>query len=188
MGAVERDDIWRVYAWPETCTRANFVVTADGYVSGTDGRSGSISTPADREVFRALRAGCDAVVVGAGTVRAEGYRPVRVHPDWQPYRAAPPPVLIVVTRSGDVSVDGALTTDLDHLPTLLADHPKALCEGGPGLFSQLLEAGRIDQLALTIAPHLGGHGRLLPEGVGARLRLLHQHAALDTVMTLWEVS
>ena len=53
--------------------RVNFVSTLDGAVSGADGRSGSINTPADHRVFRVLRELADAVVVGAGTVRAEGY-------------------------------------------------------------------------------------------------------------------
>jgi riboflavin biosynthesis pyrimidine reductase len=50
----------------------NMVCTADGRAS-VGGRSGPIGNRADREMFHALRAAVDAVLVGAGTVRAEGY-------------------------------------------------------------------------------------------------------------------
>jgi riboflavin biosynthesis pyrimidine reductase len=53
--------------------RANFVSTLDGAATGANGRSGSINTEADGVVFRLLRRLSDVVVVGAGTVRTEGY-------------------------------------------------------------------------------------------------------------------
>ncbi len=63
------------YAAPAPWLRANLAVTLDGAVAGPDGRSGSINNVADHVVFGVLRDWCDAVVVGAGTARAEGYRP-----------------------------------------------------------------------------------------------------------------
>ena len=68
--------------------RANFVSTLDGAATGPDGRSGSINTGADREVFALLRALADVVVVGAGTARAEGYRRVVTRTKWRDRRAA----------------------------------------------------------------------------------------------------
>lgn len=63
-----------VYAPPEgPWLRANFVSTLDGAATGANGRSGSINTEADGVVFRLLRRLSDVVVVGAGTVRTEGY-------------------------------------------------------------------------------------------------------------------
>jgi len=50
----------------------NMVETADGRAT-LSGRSGPVSGAADRELFHALRASCDGVLVGAGTVRAEHY-------------------------------------------------------------------------------------------------------------------
>ncbi len=52
-----------------------FVSTADG-AAAVGGRSGPLGGDGDREVFRAVRAVADVVVVGAGTVRAERYGPV----------------------------------------------------------------------------------------------------------------
>jgi riboflavin-specific deaminase-like protein len=50
----------------------NMASTADGRAS-LGGRSGPIGGRGDRELFHALRAAVDAVLVGAGTVRAERY-------------------------------------------------------------------------------------------------------------------
>ena len=40
----------------------------------------------------------------------------------------------------------------------LSDSAVVLCEGGPGLNSQLAEVGRIDDLNLTVAPLIAGGG------------------------------
>lgn len=52
--------------------RANFVISLDGAVE-VGGRSAPLGSQADRAVFMTLRALCDVILVGAGTVRAEGY-------------------------------------------------------------------------------------------------------------------
>ncbi len=51
----------------------NMVTTADGAATVAQ-RTAPISNPADRQLFHELRAHVDAVLVGAGTVRAERYR------------------------------------------------------------------------------------------------------------------
>src|SRR4051812_16839170 len=52
--------------------RVNFVASIDG--AATDhGLSGGLSGPADKRVFDLLRRLSDVILVGAGTVRAEGY-------------------------------------------------------------------------------------------------------------------
>ncbi|SDO88184.1 Pyrimidine reductase, riboflavin biosynthesis [Pedococcus dokdonensis] len=75
--------------------RANFVATLDGAANGPDNKSGSINTDADHIVFDLLRRLTDVVVVGAGTVRAEGYPSLRAEDP----RA---PVLMVVSHQGAV--------------------------------------------------------------------------------------
>jgi riboflavin biosynthesis pyrimidine reductase len=59
--------------------RVNFVSSADGAVS-VGGRSAGLQTAGDNRIFTALRDLADAVVVGAGTANAEGYRPARRSP------------------------------------------------------------------------------------------------------------
>ena len=57
--------------------RVNFVASIDG--AATDhGLSGGLSGEADKRVFNILRTLCDVVLVGAGTMRAEGYGPMRL--------------------------------------------------------------------------------------------------------------
>jgi len=88
-----------LYAFPSgrRWVRANFVATLDGSATGADGRSGTINTPPDNRVFALQRHLADAVLVGAGTVRAEGYERIK------PSRPRPvPPALVVVSASGRV--------------------------------------------------------------------------------------
>ena len=56
----------------------NMISTVDGRAS-LGGRSGALSDRADRELFHGLRSAVDAVLVGAGTARAEHYG--RIIPD-----------------------------------------------------------------------------------------------------------
>ena len=57
--------------------RLNFVSSIDGAAT-RDGLSGGLGGPADKRYFDLLRRVADVVVVGAGTVRAEGYGPMVV--------------------------------------------------------------------------------------------------------------
>ena len=98
MNASELPDL---YAPPaRRWLRANFVATLDGAANGPDQRSGSINTKADQVVFDLLRRMTDVVVVGAGTVRAEGYPSLRADNP-----TAPP--LLVVSHSGQLPVSVA---------------------------------------------------------------------------------
>lgn len=101
------DDLVRAYSTPGgRWVRCNMVSTLDGAANGEDGRTGSINTGADHVVFDLLRALSDVVVIGAGTVRTEGYSALTVPPEWQATRAAlglaPTLPLVIATRSGDV--------------------------------------------------------------------------------------
>ena len=53
----------------------NMVASVDGRAT-LDGRAGPLGDPADRALFRRLRTQVDAVMVGAGTLRAERYGPI----------------------------------------------------------------------------------------------------------------
>lgn len=83
------------------------IVSLDGATVGPDGRSGSLSGPADRLVFRALRGLADVILAGARTVRVENYGPPRLAPDVQDARRqrgqAPLPRMALV--SGGLRLD-----------------------------------------------------------------------------------
>ena len=75
-----REELFAAYAVPDrACTRVrmNFVESADGAVT-LGGRSGDLGGETDRRLMHVLRAMADVVLVGAGTVRAEGYGGIRV--------------------------------------------------------------------------------------------------------------
>ena len=106
-GGMDAEGLAHAYAYPQlspdaTWVRANFISTLDGAATGDDGRSGSINTGADREVFALLRALSDVVLVGAGTVRTEGYRRATIRDPWLRLRQDRPshPTTAVVSRSG----------------------------------------------------------------------------------------
>ena len=95
------------YPWPtRPWVRALFVMTLEGRIAGSDGSSRSISGPADRAVLGAVRRWSDAVIVGAATMRAERYNPMRVSEDVAAERVArglaPAPRLVVVSGSLDL--------------------------------------------------------------------------------------
>lgn len=81
--------------------RMNFVTSVDGAVT-VAGLAKELTTGADQHVFRTLRMLSDVVLVGAGTLRAEGYQPLRVdeaRQRWRREHGLPPnPVLAVVSN------------------------------------------------------------------------------------------
>lgn len=78
------------------------VAGLDGTAS-VGGRVGSLSTTPDQALFRRMRQIADVVLVGAETVRREGYGPVRLTEEAQEQRRrrgqSPTPPLAVVSRS-----------------------------------------------------------------------------------------
>jgi riboflavin biosynthesis pyrimidine reductase len=113
-------DLEAAYAWPgwpeaRPWLRANMVSTADGAGRSPEGLSAGISSDADRRVFGRLRGFADAVLAGAGTVRAEAYRPARPKPDVLERRRAAGqadvPVIVVVSRSLALDLSSPLFTD-----------------------------------------------------------------------------
>ena len=108
-GLMDPEALALAYSYPtlseaQTWVRANFVSTLDGAATGDDGRSGSINTGADRDVFVLLRALSDLILIGAGTARIEGYRRATVRAPWLELRKGRPahPTMAIVSRSGDI--------------------------------------------------------------------------------------
>jgi riboflavin biosynthesis pyrimidine reductase len=85
--------------------RANMVASADGAVT-LAGRSGGLSGPADKMIFTVLRSLADLVLVGAGTARAEHYRPVQRDEIWLQLRPASAPLPPVAVVTGTVDLTG----------------------------------------------------------------------------------
>jgi riboflavin-specific deaminase-like protein len=102
--------------------RANFVTSLDGAVE-IDGRSRGLSGDADRAVFALMRQVADAVMVGAGTARHEGYGPVRVDEATAKWRAETgrpeQPTLVLVSSSLDLDPEARIFTEAPVRPVVL---------------------------------------------------------------------
>ena len=164
--------------------RAGFVLSIDGAVS-IDGTSAGLSSAADKQVFRALRAVTDAVLVGAGTARSEDYRTIHPSPTgalWRAARNLPPAPLVIVTATCELS------------PTARCFAPGATrtivvtCAGAdPGLRGALADVADVLVLggasvhlaAMVSALHELGLTRLLCEGGPALLTDLLSAGLVD---------
>ena len=89
----------------------NFALTLDGH-STIDGVSGEIGSKRDTEILVGLRTRADAVMIGAGTMRAERYG--RVIPDpikrerRQELGLAPDPLMVIVSGGLDLPWDAPI--------------------------------------------------------------------------------
>jgi riboflavin-specific deaminase-like protein len=174
----------------------NFAVTIDGKAT-LHGRSGAIGSDTDTKMLVGLRTRVDAVMIGAGTMRAERYgRPVG-DPEKRGRRErtglSQDPLLVIVSGRLDLPWDAPVFSDGGARVLIFtaseADPPETiakvrvarheqrvelrealaylraergvralLCEGGPRLHAQLIDAGLIDELFVTLAPKLAGGG------------------------------
>lgn len=192
-------------------TATNFALTVDGRAT-ISGRSGPIGTATDTAMLVGLRTRVDALMIGAGTMRAERYGRVVGDPQKRARRERDglphDPLMVIVSARLDLPWDAELftcgagrvliftsaETDVPETATPVrvvrhedrVDLAEAmrylrtergirglLCEGGPHLHAQLLDAGLVDELFLTTAPKLaGGAGPGLAEGMTEFVREL----------------
>jgi riboflavin-specific deaminase-like protein len=180
--------IFAVPAAPDGCiVIGRLAQTLDGRIATRAGHSQWIGGEADLVHTHRLRALCHAVVVGAGTIRAddpqlttrrvEGPSPVRVVLDagrglgteHRVFRDGLP-TLLVTARDGTASHGGAkvvqVAADADglDLPGLLRalaarGLTRIFVEGGGQTVSRFLAAGCLDRLHVTVAPMILGSGR-----------------------------
>ncbi|MBB2976989.1 riboflavin biosynthesis pyrimidine reductase [Microbacterium endophyticum] len=182
-----RDLITRQYARTDaTYVRLNMITSLTGSAAGTDGTSDTLTNPVDRMILGVVRSDADVVVVGAQSVRAEGYIVPRTAR------------LAVVTSSGNLTGHQLRLDDEESIRQVLivcakeraeevrrqlGSHPveivalasgadgriapqdiidalaeralhRVVCEGGPSLASQFVQAGVIDEYCVTVAPLL----------------------------------
>jgi diaminohydroxyphosphoribosylaminopyrimidine deaminase / 5-amino-6-(5-phosphoribosylamino)uracil reductase len=163
-------------------------VSLDGKVALAGGRPAQLSAPESQHLVHRMRAQADAVLIGAGTLRADDPRlTVRLCEGRNPVR-------VVLTSSGGLPLGAQLFTGVAEAPVLVlaeelagpdeqqlvgagvrverfdGDLEKALrvlaaqglldvlLEGGPTLAAALFAGGLIDRLALFVTPLLVGRG------------------------------
>ncbi|NLU65842.1 pyrimidine reductase family protein [Streptomyces sp. HNM0574] len=138
QGQWSLESLMDAYAYPEAPTgpggswlRANMVASLDG-AAHHEGRSQPLSCEADMRIFGVLRGLADAVVVGAQTVRQEGYRPARRREAFEERRAAagqgPAPAIAVVSAGLELDFGLPLFTE-PLVPTLLVTGAAAPQQG-----------------------------------------------------------
>jgi riboflavin biosynthesis pyrimidine reductase len=183
----------------ECWVTGHMVAGLDG-TAAVDGRVGALSTAPDQRLFHRMRQIADVVLVGAETVRKEGYGPVRLSDEAQAERrrqgrSSVPPIAVVsrslaldltapvfreapedartcvitcassdpeqrvrVEEFADLIEAGGDRVEPALALRALADLGRCvvLCEGGPTWLGQLVARDRLDELCLSISPHIGG--------------------------------
>jgi riboflavin-specific deaminase-like protein len=225
---------------PWTCS--NFATSLDGRIA-IDGHARGIGSAEDLRLLHHLRTFCDALVIGAGTMRAERYGPVLrgegridVVAARRARGQADHPLLVVVTASFDLPWDApAFTSGIGEVvvatsapeaveppPTAtpvsvwrrgdgaLVDLPRLwndlratrdvrqlLCEGGAHLHREVVDAGLLDELFVTIAPRLVGEagaptllagGPLADGGRPVDLDLVSARRLEGELFTRWRIA
>jgi riboflavin-specific deaminase-like protein len=189
--SIDQDALAELYAWPTGAgegggyVRANMASSFDG-ATAVDGKAEGVSSENDRALFRVLRSLADVVLVGAETVRAEGYGPVRAHGDAVPaplavvsgslkgldprarlFTEAARRTILVTTATADttrftdvadVLIAGEERVGWPQALAGLADRglTRVLTEGGPSILGQLASGDHLDEVCLTLSPVLVG--------------------------------
>lgn len=117
---LDDDSILDAYRFPdEPWLRMNFVSSIDGAAT-RNGLSGSLGGDADRRIFELLRRQADVILIGAGTVRAEGYAAMRLQDDavrWRLQRGrSEHPSFAIVSGSLDLDPESAVFADAPSRP------------------------------------------------------------------------
>jgi riboflavin biosynthesis pyrimidine reductase len=174
-----------------------------------DGRSAGLSSPTDAAVLWRLRELADVIVVGAGTIREEGYgaprkqgqrigvvtRSARVDPTSELFTSGAGFLVtteaarvdaggldIDVVRAGVDSVDLALA--IERIVDLVPGCSFIQAEGGARLNGALLDADLLDEINVTTSPgSVGGDGPRLAAGANQ-----HSHRFELAQLTLDEQS
>ena len=173
---LDESELPGLYGYPDqgdAWVRANFIASVDGGATA-EGVTGPLGGPGDRLIFTLLRELADVIVVGAGTVRIEGYSGAQLGVLARQRRQArgqgEVPPLAIVTGSGRLDRDMAVFTRTEVAPLVLTcaaaaqDARRTLhglcdvvdCSAG--------DPGRVDEAAMLAALAERGLRRILTEG------------------------
>ncbi|QKW40722.1 dihydrofolate reductase family protein [Actinomadura sp. NAK00032] len=160
-------------------------MSADGYIDDATPERLRLSSPADFDRVDAVRADCDAILVGAGTVRADDPKLLirsAARRERRVARGLPAdPVKVTLTWSGDLD-PGARFFTTGESPKLVYAPPAAAGELAPRLagLAEVVPAGDPLDLPAVLAD-LAGRGvrRLMVEGGGGVHTLFLTADAVD---------
>lgn len=177
----------------ERATVALGMVSSVDGAAALDGVTDSLGGPADRVAFRRLRAACDAILVGAGTVRHEDYGPpggsAARQADRRARGLAAVPKLVIVTGRLGLDPEQRVFRDPARRPlvvtTTRADRARA---DALAPVADLLRIGDdvVDLPALlTRLPSLGLRRMLCEGGPSLNAALLAEDLVDEVFLTLY---
>ncbi len=191
LDSPDDDALATAYAWPRQVSdrpivRANMVASIDAGIA-VDGKSAPLGSAADQRLFAVLRDLSDVLLVGAGTIRAEGYGGIRLDADRLARRhrwglGAPPGVAVVSGRGLDA--DLGIFTHNEVPPIVITTTAGA--QRMAGFPATVIDAGaRTVDLALAISAlaDLGFHRVLCEGGPGLLGRLIAADLLDELCMT-----
>lgn len=144
----------------------NMVSSLDG-ATAIGGRSTGLGDSDDSEMFQAIRAVPDVILVGAATVAAENYRPVTLDDERRKRRVeigkTPAPTLAIVSGRLSIDPDAHVFSDPEHKPLIITGtraNPSKLA-----LLGDSADVAILDDLGPgSILRHLGAASVILLEG------------------------
>lgn len=135
-----------IYDWPKTRTyRLNMILDSSDRATGSDCTSQSLTSLEDRRILKGIRAQAHIVVMGASSIRAEGWF------------LPPQGRLAVLSHSGDLPWDKCPDSSRVNVypsvsafvHSIKASEINVLCEGGLSVAQQLAERIGFDEIALS---------------------------------------
>jgi len=161
------DELIESLAVSHPTVRVNFVSSIDGSATH-EGKSGGLSGPADKRHFELLRRVTDVVLVGAGTVRDEGYGPMRVSDSsaaWRVSHGMPEhPVFAIVTGDLDLDPASRIFTEAPVRPIVITT-TRADTAAFASVADVIAVGGKLVDLPAALdAIRKAGHAQVLCEG------------------------
>jgi riboflavin biosynthesis pyrimidine reductase len=174
---LDEGELPQLYGYPEKLdrpwVRSNFITSVDGGATA-DGTSGTMAGPGDKLIFNQLRVLSDVILVGAGTVRIEGYSGAKISVAQRQQRQARSqsevPPIAIVTKSGALDRDLGVFTKTEVPPLVLTSTAAAAeTEHRLGGLAEVIacsgdDPGSVDEAVALAQLAARGMTRVLTEG------------------------